>query len=92
MSLARLGNVNEACDLARLARPAFDKLGGTWELLDPCALIAFKQGRLDDAARMLGRADRICADGNFQRDTVEQMLREALLPQQGESTPVTSSA
>ncbi len=79
MSLARLGNVNEACDLARLARPAFDKLGGTWELLDPCALIAFKQGRLDDAARMLGRADRICADGNFQRDTVEQMLRESLL-------------
>ena len=79
MSLTRIGAVEEALDLARLARPAFDKVGGTWELLDPCALIAFKQGRPGDAARMLGRADRIFVTGDFQRETVEKVLRESLV-------------
>ena len=75
MSLSRLGRVDEAFDLARRARPVFEKVGIFWELLDPCAMIAVHQGRYQDAARMLGHADAVVRATSL-REGVEQQLRE----------------
>jgi hypothetical protein len=49
------------------------------DLLDPFALLAFKRGHIGDAARMLGRANMRYATGNYQREPVEQRLRDELM-------------
>ena len=42
-------------------------------------MLAFKRGNVGDAARMLGRADMRYATGNYQREAVEQKLRDKLM-------------
>ena len=75
MSLSRMGRVDEALDLARRARHAWEKVGIVSGLLDPFAMIAVHQGRYQDAARMLGHADAVVRDSSL-REGVEQQLRE----------------
>ena len=87
MSLTRLGAIDEALELAQLARPPFDKVGGTWELLDPCALIAVQQGRHAAAAQMLGRADAVVRCSDTQRENVEKLLRDTAFECLGKACP-----
>ena len=66
-------------EVARSAYPLVEQAGRVLDLLDPFALLAFKRGRIGDAARMLGRADMRYAMGNYQRELVEQKLRDKLM-------------
>jgi len=79
MSLTELGEVDEALEVARSAYPLVEQAGRVLDLLDPFALLAFKRGRIGDAARMLGRADMCYAMGNYRREPVEQKLRDKLM-------------
>ena len=69
MSLVQLGRLDEAlvAGAAGLS-PAFEKAGRCPELLEPCALLLLKAGRVDDAARMAGRGDASFAALDFRRD------------------------
>ena len=78
-SLAALGEIDEALVMARRAYPAVEQAGRVMELLDPFALLAFKRGRVGDAARMLGRAEKRYATSNFPRYPVEQKLHDMLV-------------
>jgi predicted ATPase/DNA-binding winged helix-turn-helix (wHTH) protein len=78
-SLTALGKIDEALVMARRAYPAVEQAGRVMELLDPFALLAFKRGRIGDAARMLGRADMRYATSNVPRQPVEQKLHDTLL-------------
>ena len=78
-SLTELGELDEALEVARRAYPLVEQAGRVLDFLDPCALLLFKRGRIDDAARMLGRTDMRYAAGNFQRETVKQKLRDRLM-------------
>ena len=79
MSLTQFGEIDEALVVARSAYPLVEQAGRVLDLLDPYALLAFKRGHVGDAARMLGRADMRYATGNFQREEVEQKLRDKLM-------------
>ena len=79
MSLTDLGEVDEALEVARSAYPLVEQADRLLDLLDPYALLAFKRGNVGDAARMLGRADMRYATGNYQREAVEQKLRDKLM-------------
>ena len=79
MSLTRLGRVDEALEVARSALPVIEKAGRIADMLEQCGLLAFERGRLADAARMLGRADKSFAAGHFRRDPVEQQVRDKLV-------------
>jgi tetratricopeptide (TPR) repeat protein len=78
-SLTALGEIDEALEMARRAYPAVEKAGRVMELLDPFALLAFKRGRIGDAARMLGRADMRYPTSNVPRYPVEQKLHDMLV-------------
>ena len=79
MSLTELGELDESLEVARSAYPLVEQAGRVLDLLDPYALLTFKRGNVRDAARMLGRADKRYAAGNYQREIVEQKLRDRLL-------------
>jgi predicted ATPase/DNA-binding winged helix-turn-helix (wHTH) protein len=87
MALTQLGEIDEALEVARSAFPVVEKVGRMVDLLEQCALLAFKRGRIDDAARMLGRANISFAASNTRRDFVEQKLRETLVLSVQEALP-----
>ena len=78
MALTLAGRIDEALEAARAAYPVVERVGRVIDLLEQCALLAFKRGRIHDAARMLGRADATFAEANTRRDLVEKQLREQL--------------
>jgi predicted ATPase len=78
-SLTASGEIDEALVMARRAYPAVEQAGRVMELLDPFALLAFKRGRIGDAARMVGRADMRYARSNVPRYPVEQRLHDMLM-------------
>jgi predicted ATPase/DNA-binding winged helix-turn-helix (wHTH) protein len=88
MSLTQLGQTDEALDVARAVYPLVEQAGRLIDLLDPFALLAFNRGDIDDAARILGRADLRYATGDYLREVVEQKLRDQLvLSLRGAVTP-----
>jgi tetratricopeptide (TPR) repeat protein len=86
-SLTVLGEIDEALEVARRAYPAVEQAGRLIELLDPFALLAFKRGRIDDAVRMLGRADLRYATSNTPRQDIDHRLRERLLLELQDAMP-----
>jgi predicted ATPase/DNA-binding winged helix-turn-helix (wHTH) protein len=79
MSLTELGQVEEALEMARRAYAFREQAGGALCILDPFARLAFKRGRIQDAARILGRADMRYATSQEKRQPVEMRVREKLL-------------
>jgi tetratricopeptide (TPR) repeat protein len=79
MSLVRLGAIDEALEVMRALHPVLERVGRTYELMEPCALLALKRGRPDDGARLLGYADLDFSTNDIGRDPVEQLLRESLV-------------
>ena len=86
-SLTALGQIDEALEVARRAYPAVEQAGRVMELLDSFALLAFKHGRIDDAVRILGRADLRYATSNTPRQDIEHKMRERLLLELQEAMP-----
>jgi len=79
MSLTELGQVEEALEMARRAYAFREQAGGALCILDPLARLAFKRGRIQDAARILGRADMRYATSQEKRQPVEMRVRDKLL-------------
>jgi predicted ATPase/DNA-binding winged helix-turn-helix (wHTH) protein len=86
-SLTALGEIDQALEMARRAYPAVEQAGRVMELLDPYGLLAFKRGRIGDAARMLGRADMRYATSNVPRYPVEQRLHDMLVLELQDAMP-----
>jgi predicted ATPase/DNA-binding winged helix-turn-helix (wHTH) protein len=86
-SLTALGEIDEALQVARRAYPAVEQAGRVMELLEPFALLAFKRGRIDDAVRMLGRANMRYATSNITRQPGEQRLRDRLVLELQDAMP-----
>jgi len=86
-SLTALGEIDEALQVARRAYPAVEQAGRVMELLEPFALLAFKRGRIDDAVRMLGRANMRYATSNITRQPGEQRLRDRLVLELQDTMP-----
>jgi predicted ATPase/DNA-binding winged helix-turn-helix (wHTH) protein len=78
ISLARLGRIDEALALAPDLATMIRKTGLYLNFLELLALIAFERGRIADAARLLARSDRLYADGGFDREPVERVVRDEL--------------
>ena len=75
-ALTDLGQVDEALPLAREAAAKSAQDGTLWEVLDPLALLAFKLGRMADAARVFGCAEAVHAFRKGRRQVVEQRIRD----------------
>jgi tetratricopeptide (TPR) repeat protein len=75
-ALTDLGQVDEALPLAREAAAKSAQDGTLWEVLDPLALLAFKLGRIADAARVFGCAEAAHAFRKGRRQVVEQRIRD----------------
>ena len=79
MSLTELGQVDEALEMAQRAYAFREQAGGALCILDPFARLAFMRGRIQDAARILGRADMRYATSQEKRQPVEMRVRDRLL-------------
>ena len=79
MALTELGEVEEALAMARRAYALNEQAGNALWLLDPLGRLAFKRGAVEDAARVLGRADMRYAAVHQRRPSVESSIRAKLL-------------
>ena len=86
-ALTEFGELDEALSVLREAAPMLSRQGMSWMCLDTIALLAFKRGRIHDAALALGRSDAMFVKFNqprygpvFQRirDEVRDGLQQAL--------------
>ena len=79
-ALAKLGQMDEALATARAGTPLHAQQGTPlWVWLVSFALIAFKQGRVSDAALAFGRAE--AKYGNVENDQPDREVVRALLAQ-----------
>jgi predicted ATPase/DNA-binding winged helix-turn-helix (wHTH) protein len=78
MSLTLTGAGDEALEVARSVYGLFQRLDRAPELLEPFALMACMRGRTEDAARVLGCADKSYATIDTRRDPVEKQIRARL--------------
>ena len=79
-SLTEAGLLDEALPAMRSAALTLVRQGMCWTRLDAIALLAFKRGRIDDAALALGRCFSCWAKFNQQRyGPITQRIREELL-------------
>ena len=79
MALTELDQIDEALPVARRAYALHEQAGNALWLLDPLSRLAFKRGAIEDAARMLGRADSRYAAAHQRRPSVEARVRAKLL-------------
>lgn len=79
MALARTGAVEEGLEVARAAAVACERAGRPAYLLDALAVLSFGRDRPEDAARVLGRADRSYQERSTRREAVEQQARDDLI-------------
>jgi predicted ATPase/DNA-binding winged helix-turn-helix (wHTH) protein len=87
MSLIRLGRIDEALAISRRVLPIKEKMGRVPDLVEQCALLAFKRGRIADAARMLGCTESGFAVDHLRRDPVEQIVHQTLVDGLREALP-----
>jgi len=84
-SLMMDGQLDEALVIAREAAVLDTRNGSLWQSLDMLAMLAFRRGRVEEAARILGRAEAANAwRGTSFREPVESNVREALLSALGD--------
>ena len=79
MALTELGQVEAALPVARRAYALHEQIGNTLWLLDALSGLAFKRGSVEDADRILGRADSGYTSTHYRRGTLEKRVREKLL-------------
>jgi len=78
-ALTALGQLDEALAAAREAMALNAQTGTLWSVLDPLALLAFKRGRIREAALALGRAEAQHAWRGGRREPNEQRARDEVL-------------
>jgi hypothetical protein len=77
-ALTGAGRLEEALAVSREAFPAVQRAGRAYELLDPYAMLAFKRGKVEDAARMIGCSTEQFQLAGIRRFWVEEKLYEEL--------------
>ena len=85
--MTRLGKLDEAVAMARLVYPLVARAGRLDDLLDPFASLALKRGQVEDAARMIGRADLCFASESQTREFVEKGMRDETMARLRELLP-----
>ncbi len=79
-ALTEFGELDEALSVLREAAPMLTRQGILRMCLDTIALLAFKRGRIPDAALALGRSDALFVKFNHQRyGPVFQRIRDEVL-------------
>jgi predicted ATPase len=78
-ALVMSGALDEALVVARESAEADRRTGTLWQSLDLFATLAFKRGRIDDAARILGRAEAANKWRGAFREPVERLVRDELM-------------
>ncbi len=79
-ALTEFGELDEALSVLREAAPTLARQGTWWIWLDTIALLAFKRGRIHDAALALGRFDAMFVKFNQPRyGPVFQRIRDEVL-------------
>jgi len=86
-ALTELGQLDEALQLARAAFPLAAQADLLLSNLDPFALLAFKRGRIANAARVLGRTEAQYAIVSNRREPNEQRMRDSLFAALREALP-----
>lgn len=81
------GNIGEALQEARRARPLFERMGELSCLLDALATLAFERGFTADAARIMGCADAAVAAKGSHRERVEEAVHQALVERLTQTLP-----
>lgn len=92
MALTELGEVDEALVAARRAYALRDQAGNALWLLDPLGRLAFRRGAIEDAARVVGRADMRYAADQQRRPAVESRVREKLMADLRHALPAAELA
>ena len=78
-ALTEFGLLDEALSLTRQSAPILTRQGTFWMWLDTIALLAFKRGRIPEAALVLGRSDASRAKvGMWRDDPIDQRIRDVL--------------
>ncbi len=78
-ALTEFGLLDEALSLMRHSAPILTRQGTFWMWLDTIALLAFKRGRIPEAALVLGRSDASRAKvGMWRDDPIDQRIRDGL--------------
>ena len=79
-ALTEFGLLDEALSLMRQSAPILTRQGTFWMCLDTIALLAFKRGRIPDAALALGRFDAMFVKFNQPRHgPITQRIRDEVL-------------
>jgi hypothetical protein len=78
-ALIMVGELDEGLVVAREAAEADRRTGTLWLSLDQFAMLAFKRGRVADAARVLGRSEAANRWRDEFREPVEQLVRDELM-------------
>jgi len=78
-ALTAAGELEEALTRAREALPLLQQQGAAWSFLDHFALLTFKRGRPEDAARIVGCAEEVNQRSGYVRQFNEQRARNQVL-------------
>ncbi len=79
-ALTEFGELDEALSVLREVATTLTRQGLWWMWLEVIALLAFKRGRIRDAALALGRSDALFVKLNRQRDDpIAQRMRDEVL-------------
>ena len=79
-ALTEFGELDEAVSVLRESAATLTRQGVWWMWLDTIALLAFKRGRIQDAALVLGRSDSCHAKvGAWRDDVLDQRTRNEAL-------------
>ena len=80
VALTQFGELDEALSVLREAAPTLTRQGVWWMWHGQIALLAFKRGRIHDAALTLGRSEAVLVQFNQQRhDPITQRIRDEVL-------------
>ncbi|MGH2959683.1 MAG: ATP-binding protein, partial [Solirubrobacterales bacterium] len=78
-ALTAIGDLEEAVTRAREALPLLQQQGAAWSFLDHFALLTYRRGRPEDAARILGCAEEVNQQSGYVRQFNEQRARDQVL-------------
>ena len=88
-ALTEFGLLDDALSLMRQSAPILTRQGTFWMWLDTIALLAFKRGRIAEAALVLGRSDASRAKvGMWRDDPIDQRIRDGLQSVLRQALPV----
>ena len=78
-ALTQLNELDEALETARLAIPVMQRTNKLHVFFEHFALLAGKLGRMEEAARLLGKSDAFYEDSGFEREVSEERAHKLIM-------------